>query len=1210
MHNLFSTSKTLRFELQPVGRTAENLAKIIEEDEIRAEKFKRVKKYADEAHKAFIEDVLTNINADGISYYFKHCYEAYKEHNAAELETTMNNARKIISEAFTKDKRCGELFGKELITKILKEQYKDSKKALEDIADFDTFTTYFTGYNQNRKNMYVNEAKATAIVHRLIDENLPVFLKNIELFAKASNAMPELKENIAKLGIDTDELFSKPENYVHFLAQSGIERYNLAIGGRFEDGSSKIQGINECINLYNQKNKTKLPKLGILYKQILSDRTAASFVLDSINSDAELIEAVTGIFDAYRDILMRGELENAICNLDKYDLNKIYVNNDTSLTALSKAVYGGWEFVGNLREQLYDKEYAGKAVKGTEKYTEARDKELKKAKQLSLGFIEDCVREFAPEQAGKLAEYFAAKYAECAKEIQKAYAYCKEILNAEYNEKKLLSDDVSIEKIKSLLDAMKTLHDCVKTLIPKDNTLETDAQFYNVLSYDRLAEIIPAYNKARNYVTQKPYSTEKFKLNFDCATLLDGWDLNKESANLGVLLEKDGCYYLAVMNKKNNKVFAEYPAAADGSYKKIEYKLLPGPNKMLPKVFFSTKGREIFNPPEALLSKYERGLHKKGADFDLKFCHELIDYFKSAIAVHPDWKNFGFKFSDTQTYEDTSGFYKEVEHQGYKISFKDIAPEYIDKLVEEGKIYLFKIYNKDFSQYSKGKPNLHTLYWKALFDADNLKDVVYKLNGEAEVFYRKKSLEAKITHPKNQPVANKNLNNDKKASVFEYDLIKDRRYTVDKFLFHVPLTMNFKASGSVKLNSLVNEAVCREKEQYVIGIDRGERNLLYVSVVNSKGEIVEQYSLNGIINEHQGKTFENDYHELLAKREEERDKARKSWKTIANIKELKEGYMSQVVNKLVKLMLKYNAVIVLEDLNGGFTNSRKKVEKSVYTKFETALVSKLAYLVNKDADKFAEGGVLNAYQLASADLGSSFQNGVIFYIPAWNTSKIDPTTGFVNLFNLRDVTSETTGKEFVSKFTDIRFNGEYYEFDIDYANFTDKACGKKKNWTLCSYGERIRSFRNPAKNSEWDSQEINLTAEFKKLFDRYGIGEKNIKAEILAKADSKFFKANGSEGYLGFVTLFRLMVQLRNSVTNSNVDYILSPVKNAKGEFYDSRKYTEKSQLPCDADANGAYNIARKGLMLIDRIREANGEKVNYIIKNNEWLDYVQSKDK
>ena len=48
-------------------------------------------------------------------------------------------------------------------------------------------------------------------------------------------------------------------------------------------------------------------------------------------------------------------------------------------------------------------------------------------------------------------------------------------------------------------------------------------------------------------------------------------------------------------------------------------------------------------------------------------------------------------------------------------------------MVDEGRLYLFQIYNKDFSmkKKEKGTDNLHTLYWKALFDEKNLKDVVY-----------------------------------------------------------------------------------------------------------------------------------------------------------------------------------------------------------------------------------------------------------------------------------------------------------------------------------------------------------------------------------------------------------------------------------------------------------------------------------------------------
>jgi CRISPR-associated protein Cpf1 len=56
-----------------------------------------------------------------------------------------------------------------------------------------------------------------------------------------------------------------------------------------------------------------------------------------------------------------------------------------------------------------------------------------------------------------------------------------------------------------------------------------------------------------------------------------------------------------------------------------------------------------------------------------------------------------------------------VEHQGYKISFQSVADSFMTIWSMNGKLYLFQIYNKDFSTFSQGKPNLHTLYWKMLF---------------------------------------------------------------------------------------------------------------------------------------------------------------------------------------------------------------------------------------------------------------------------------------------------------------------------------------------------------------------------------------------------------------------------------------------------------------------------------------------------------------
>ena len=497
---------------------------------------------------------------------------------------------------------------------------------------------------------------------------------------------------------------------------------------------------------------------------------------------------------------------------------------------------------------------------------------------------------------------------------------------------------------------------------------------------------------------------------------------------------------------------------------------------------------------------------------------------------------------------------------------------------------------------------MHTIYWKMLFDEKNLSNVVYKLNGEAEVFYRKSSLDGSIpTHPAGKPIKMKNPENIGKESVFKYDLIKDRRYTVDKFQFHVPITMNFQAEGTGNINMDVREYIRDGGIKHIIGIDRGERNLLYVSVINLEGEIIEQYSLNEIVNEYKGKAYPVDYSKILEERSEQRSEARQSWQTIETIKELKEGYISQVIHKIAGLIVKYDAIVVLEDLNLGFKRGRQKVESQVYQKFEKMLIDKLNYLVDKHIDVDQNGGALKAYQLTNKfesfkTLGK--QSGFLFYIPAWNTSNIDPITGFVNMFETK-YENVDKAKQFFKKFSKIQFNpnGGYYEFSFDYNDFTTKAEGTRTKWTLCSYGSRIETKRSPDNNNQFISKEIALSDEFKKLFNEYSVNESDIQRSIDGISDKIFFER--------FLHLFRLMVQMRNSVTGTDVDYILSPIAGPNGVFFDSR-YADKA-LPQDADANGAFNIARKGLWVIDRIQNAEDlANVKLAISNKEWLLFAQ----
>ena len=538
-----------------------------------------------------------------------------------------------------------------------------------------------------------------------------------------------------------------------------------------------------------------------MYKQILSDRNAISWLPEHFSEDEKLLEAIQKSYQELDEQVLNrkkeGEhsLKELLLSLSNYDLTKIYIRNDTQMTDISQKAFGHWDVIHKaLLEQLKENVQKKPKKESDEAYEERLNKIIKSQGSIPISLINKGVQKQNSEEQNTLQTYFAllgAVETESVKkenlftQIENAYAEVKDLLNTPYSGMNLAQDNVAVEKIKSLLDAVKALQHFVKPLLGDGTESEKDEKFYGEFSmlWEELDKITPLYNMVRNYMTRKPYSTEKIKLNFENSTLMNGWDLNKEQDNTTVILRKDGMYYLAIMNKKHNRVFDVKNISKNGEcFEKMEYKLLPGANKMLPKVFFSKSRIDEFAPSEQLLENYKKGTHKKGNLFNLTDCHALIDFFKASINKHKDWSKFGFKFSDTNTYEDLSGFYREVEQQGYNISFRNVSVDYINTLVEEGKIYLFQIYNKDFSPYSKGTPNLHTLYWKMLFDEKNLADVVYKLNGQAEVFFRKSSIiYEKPTHPANQPIDNKNALNNKQKSVFEYDLVKDKRYTVDKF---------------------------------------------------------------------------------------------------------------------------------------------------------------------------------------------------------------------------------------------------------------------------------------------------------------------------------------------------------------------------------------------------------------------------------------------
>lgn len=673
--------------------------------------------------------------------------------------------------------------------------------------------------------------------------------------------------------------------------------------------------------------------------------------------------------------------------------------------------------------------------------------------------------------------------------------------------------------------------------------------------------------------------------------------------------------------------------------------------------FVKLKKAETPNKQIEFISKHKEFCHILLEDETIELFGEVIDemkkYASKYIERNPqlsevkDKKYFGHT-----GFEDIVSDLQEIAKKNRVFNYFNVSENEFNEVCNRKvkPLLLFKITNKDLRYFDsaadgkrkkQGAKNLHTLYFEQLFSASQqVIDI-----GKGEIFHRKKTPNFDpIVHLKNEPIvcrtyfkdgkaltlgndiynelnyffngklkesdltdSAKRLKDIVKVSKFEYDILKDKRYTEDKFLFHLSIALNFsKPSSFSKFNEEVNKYLKNNPDVNILGIDRGERHLAYYTLINQRGEILQDEYGNYLQDSMNNPNGKKDYHDLLDKREEERDKARKSWGTIEKIKDMKEGYLSHVVHEIATLMVKYNAIVVFEDLNFGFKKGRFKVEKQVYQKLEKMLIDKLNYLVFKNVSHNETGGTLKAYQLTAPfesfkKLGT--QTGFVFYVRADYTSKIDPLTGFVNLIYTQYETIFKS-QEFYKKFKSIKYNVKenYFEFVIEnYTAFNPKAEGIKQDWIICTYGKRLENYIVP-ENKKWDTRRepVDLTNELKVLLNSRGIKFENgecFKECIYQQDDSRFFKE--------LMRLLKLTLQMRNSRINSNEDWMISPIKNEKGEFFDSRNASKT--LPENADANGAYNIARKGIMVLNKIKAAKDlKKPDLLITNKEWLQFAQ----
>lgn len=1276
-----------------------------------------------------------------------------------------------------KEKQGYEILTTKGVLGILKHLYPEKR---ESISKFDKFFTYFKGFNQNRANYYTSDQKATAVANRTININLNIFIKNKDDFSLFLSKFPKLKNYKAYFELSNFRNCLTQIDIERYNEKIGEVKLivNLEYNQKVEDKKDILKGLNKLqkqIGCKIKQEREQLEKGESIYPKYLKKIGLAFHITKDTNDKYQIWESLSYLNEKLipRIKKLRENYKNFYGNWQNYKLDEIWFRKE-SLNTISGRWFGGNNWAVLTKALAYlgigkiDKgEYKSSQFISLQELKEAMealedgvDFDIKKSKKKANGeeSTEGIQLKNTKQYFYKPENLFRDEYKNIYEEktlfdaflaiwqhevefkfkeifdgyVDKEEKTVKSFLQSFEDQKQKPFDKSNGEHIKAVFNLMQEGY-LPLLQMTKYHNLEkegeivpgysTEDKFYETLNEFWGENPINQYRRAfEATLTQKPYSEEKIKLNFENPSLAEGWDISLEPKRKAVILrkyldiknrlnEKEYDYYLAVIDKNVEFPFdkGKRPALYQESkedWEKMEYKYLKDASLSIPKCstqvnlvknhfkvsdknFVLERGssvgkftkpltisREIFELNNRIYLKDDcsknvlRGQIKKADEknyvklFQKEFLtigedyrsespessrnyglyraalDKWIDYCKEFLTCYPSCSYFDYSsLKNAEEYESVDKFYQEVDRLSYVKSFVKINYIELEKLIQDGTIYFFHIYNKDFSNKKikkDGKDSLSTLTLKSLFSEQNLSERIIKLNGETELFFRDKSI--------------KKEKDEKRSKTF--DIFKNKRYTEEKCFFHFPLTMNFgtKDAKQKEFNQEVWKTIARNKQSIrIIGIDRGEKHLMYYSIIsideNGSPKIEDQGSFNKIetkslIDEKKleceydekgqlkkvdlvstGKKVNYvDYHLLLDFYEKKRSLARKSWEVIGKIKDLKEGYLSQVIHKIYNLILEHNAIVVMEDLNVEFKAKRgAKVEKSVYKKFELALARKLGHLILKDRKPFDKGGVLQPYQLTPliqvgkiGDFEKAKQWGIMFYVQPHYTSTTDPLSGWrkhLYISNSAPIEKrkENSGKTKKSNSTYIKdFFNPAYGVQINYDS--DKNCFRfsyqdqaDKPWNLYAYEGLTRFYYN---SHERQVKSYDLHDKFGSLFT--GLDKhQNINEQI--------FKMEKFD-WTSLVFLWNLLNQIRNtdkSKEGNENDFLQSPHWAEKYNcFFDSRK-TQGRLMPDNGDANGAYNIARKGLMMLGRISEHGKIDPKFkkypdlFISNYDWDNFV-----
>lgn len=1119
---------------------------------------------------------------------------------------------------------------------------------------------YATVFEWKRRNH-------SSALTRVVDENFPRFCETVEAFKPlAARCQSEVDDCLSELsrrlgGVDAHGVFSV-DSYHLFCTQSGIDAFNAVVGGMTTEDGTKLRGMNELVNELNTTAGDGVPKtkmLKPLWKIPLCGERTFSFAMGRFMDDSEVFSAIDGIASSLID-------SNAFERFRKLpelvgDGNGVYAVN-RNIPHLSTTVFGNWRLVSDCVEDL---DAHGNPVRSKKRASGGRVRKTGEKKDGDRCWSLSCLASAVSSDDGASVGSFwsAERMRALADEAESALAEFRALPRpTEADSRSLQTSEAAAGAFVRMSDAFAAMRRHLSVFGAKASQDEDpewrttctplSREFYEDADavVDALFPTIRFASMFRAYAACRPSYGKPVDLTFGRSRFGNGW-----SGGYRIwLMKKDGEYYFASSGLHRGWTPAfrgPGESAAEGDFLVLDFNQINPNSRSSVGQFFGSDDQRIANGmPDCVWSDLQTCLgHEAGtapvaerehAEAVHRVVRFVVDWLRND--EKSSWKGWDFGFGDPGGFASLSDFNNLLSYKGYRAAFRHVDGTCVDEAVESGRLLLFRITCRDMSPHAHGMRNMNTILFESLFDSAAYSGERIRLLGNMKVRLLRKMVGLRSTsHRRGSVVVNRrtksgarlepdvyreiylHLNgmgdgrqlSEKAAGmiassevlyrVARYDIVKDRRFHSDRTNMHVTLKINPSAPSSsskdgwerqnAEFSGFFGEAI----PKYVIGIDRGERNLATYAVVDSEtSSIVESGSLNTM----DGFPYRDELVQLERKTRDDRRNLRDP----GRIAPLLDGWTSHAVSAVVGLVRKYRSCsIAMENLSPGFRQSRRIVcPSSTYTRFENGLVRKLSSLSFKDVDPFKPGGVVNPFQLVpdpARNLKRIGLHGIIRFVSPGYTSAIDPVTGFpLPRFGSGPHRTVRDMLAFLVGMKSIVYDGVLERWAFKFKNETDGVV-----WTAYSTDIAIVRTKDVCGGGHFRTTRTNPSSDINDAVVALGgvpCGGFDLKGllEGLGSDPERRLLPYVKQIYFAF----RQTVQLRHSDSATGEDFILSPVPDGIGRFFDSRN--AQNGLPADADETGAFNIARKSMCEARSTTEGNATAKS----GDTWFKYCRTAGK